>query len=153
MGAGGGLVARGITLLGGAVMVMAASTGVVVCLGGAGLWLAVPAFTREVLGSGYVRAVASDIGKEVRVAGEMVRDLDTAVEDPNINIEDIKNVISGKVIVILDGSPFLWDLLQIEKEIKHLVQDWKEGSTHIRLIADQLEEGVEKLSERNLEFL
>jgi len=158
VGAGGGLIARGITWIGGAVMVLTASTATVVCLCGAGLMLAVPAITREILGSGYVETVNKDIKEDLRVTGDIVTHMNNILDEYSdkehccSKINAVKQAISGKIIVFQDGSQSVWDVKELQSGMKKLVQDWKEGSSHLRVIADQLEEVIGMVSENDLEF-
>ena len=157
VGAGGGIVARGITLVGGAVIVFTASTAAVVCLGGAGLLLAIPAITREIIGSKYVETVRRDIEKDIRVTGEIVNDLDKMLEkkeepESSRTIESVRQAITGQLVVLHDGSPSVWDMTELQQRMRTLVQDWKEGSGHIRVIADQLEDMIDMVRENNIEI-
>jgi hypothetical protein len=158
VGAGGGIIARGITLVGGAVMVFTASTAAVVCLCGLGLWSAIPAITREVVGSTYVETVRRDIEEDIRVTREIVNELDKMLEkeleteQSNTNIKAVRYAITNQLVVLHDGSPTVFDMTVLQQRMRTLVQDWKEGSGHIRVIADQLEDMIDMVRENNIEI-
>jgi len=154
VGVGGGFVARCVTFVGGVVMVLTASTAVVVCLGGAGMCLAIPAITREILGSRHMEVVIRDIEEDLRNTEEILGELEQRIidndgkEELNGEIQDVQNSISGKVVVLINESSTVLDMSEIKIEIRTLIKDWKHGSAHIRVIADQLEDGVEKIPQR-----
>ena len=138
-------------------MIFTATTAAVVCLGGAGLLLAIPAITREIFKSKYVETVRRDIEDDIRVTREIVSDLDKILEkkaepDSSRTIKAVRQAITGQLVVLHDGSPSVWDMKELQQRILTLVQDWKEGSGHIRVIADQLDDVTDMVFENNLEF-
>jgi len=154
VGVGGGLVARCVTFVGGVVMVLTASTAVVICLGGAGMCLAIPAITREILGSRHMEVVVRDIEEDLQNTENLLEELEKQIidndgkEELNGDIEEVKNSISGKVVVLINESSIVWDMSELKIEIRTLIKDWKHGSAHIRVIADQLEDGIEKIPQK-----
>ena len=139
-------------------MVFTASTAAVVCLCGLGLWSAMPAITREVVGSTYVETVKRDIEEDIRVTGEIVNELDkmlekeSETEQSNTNIKAVRDAITSQLVVLHDGSPTVFDMTELQQRMRTLVQDWKEGSGHIRVIADQLEDMIDMVRENNIEI-
>ena len=74
----------------------------------------------------------------------------------NVNKEIVRllartsgQVLSGTVTSVFGGVTMLWDMYQLKNGVKELAAGGEEGAIQIREIANQLEEGLMELSEKN----
>jgi len=144
IGAGGSLLARGVSLLGGGVMLFTASAAALVCIAGTGLLLAVPAITRETLGSKFVENATKAIIEDIILSSALIDSLEKEIEDKHdtAKLACIKDAVYSDMVVLHEGAPVTWSLKDLRDGVRGLAKDWKEGATHIRVIADQLEEAA-----------
>ena len=105
-----------------------------------------------------MQTVNRDIEEDIRVTGEIVNELDqmlgkkSETEQSSTNIEAVRQAITSQLVVLHDGSPSVWDMKELQQRMRTLVQDWKEGSGHIRVIADQLEDMIDMVREKTIEI-
>ena len=77
---------------------------------------------------------------------------ESETEQSNTNIKAVRDAITSQLFVLHDGSPTVLDMTDLQQRMRTLLQDRKEGSGHIRVIADQLDDMIDIVQENNIEI-
>lgn len=139
-------IGRLLSLVGGAVILVSVSTGLVMILGGMGLYLAIPVLNREILTSPYVKEVILAIEADV----ESSKLIWKAIED-NINSESDKTYSSKYTEYLNDQIMFNQDISDTDNidiacladHVLNLINLQHKTSSQIEVIANDLEQTLE----------
>ena len=141
-GLGDVFIGRLLSLLGGAVILVSMSTGLVMILGGVGLYLAIPALNKEILTSRYVTEVLVAIETDVESSELILKAIkdSISIESDETNTEDLHDqIMFSQKISDTDNI----DIIHLADHVLNLINLQHKTSSQIEVIANDLEQTLE----------
>ena len=147
---GGGLLGSLLNLAGKVVIVISLSSGLVIFLGGVGLYLAIPALNREITTSRFVSEAVRDIKTDCECSKHILDDIKHNLQDlPKTQIDVLSKVI------LFTHKPEEYDTVSVNNLSEHIlviIQKQENTSLHLTILANDLEESAETAVQSWLEI-
>ena len=137
---GGGLLGSVLNLAGKAVIIISLSSGLVIFLGGVGLYLAIPALNREITTSRFVSEAVKDIKTDCECSKHILDDIKQNLEDSDRQIDVLSNVI---LFTHKQEEYNKVSLNNLSDHILVIIQKQENTSLHLTVLANDLEESAE----------
>ena len=147
---GGGILGTLLNLAGKIVIVVSLSTGIVIFLGGVGLYLAIPALNREITTSRFVSEAIREIKTDCERSTRILDDMKQKLQEHSVTEIDVLS----KVIMFSHKSEE-YDNISVNNLSDHIlviIQKHDNSSLHLTLLADDLEESAETAVQSWLEI-
>lgn len=136
---GGGMLGSVLNLAGKAVIIISLSSGLVIILGGVGLYLAIPALNREITTSRFVseavRDIKTDCERSIHILDEIKQNRE--------NSESQFDVLSNVILFTHKQEYNTVSLSNLSDHILVIIQKQDNASLHLTVLANDLEESAE----------
>ena len=137
---GGGMLGSVLNLAGKAVIIISLSSGLVIVLGGVGLYLAIPALNREITTSRFVSEAIRDIKTDFECSKHILGEIKQNRENSERQIDVLSNVI---LFAHKQEEFNTVSLSNLSDHILVIIQKQDNASLHLTVLANDLEESAE----------
>ena len=139
-----------LTLAGRIVVIVSVSTGLVIFLGGLGLYLAIPALNREIVTSRHVTAAVAEISRDAECSRNILSQLGAGL--PSGGGEPAEHYQRLSALLLFSDKIEEVNLANLAEHITLFIRNQMNSSLQIQIIANDLEENIEVAMELMLQL-
>ena len=139
-----------LSLAGRIVVIVSVSTGLVIFLGGLGLYLAIPALNREIVTSRHVTAAVAEISRDAECSRNILSQLGAGL--PSGGGEEVEQYQRLSALLLFSDKIEEVNLANLAEHITLFIRNQLNSSLQIQIIANDLEENVELAMELMLQL-
>ena len=149
---GGGVIGSLLVLTGKAVIVIFISAGIVIFLGGVGLYLAIPALNREITTSRFVNEAIKDMKTDCELSKHILDEI-----KQNLHEQPAQHIVIDmpSKVILFTHKPEEYDRVSINNLSDHIlviIRKQDNTSLHLTILANDLEESAETAVQHWLEI-
>ena len=139
-----------LSLAGKIVVIVSVSTGLVIFLGGLGLYLAIPALNREIVTSRHVTAAVAEISRDAECGRNILSQLGAGL--PSGGGEQVEQHQRLSALLLFSDKTEEVNLANLAEHITLFIRNQLNSSLQIQIIANDLEENIELAMELMLQL-
>ena len=139
-----------LSLAGRIVVIVSVSTGLVIFLGGLGLYLAIPALNREIVTSRHVTAAVAEISRDAECSRNILSQLGAGL--PSGGGEEVEQYQRLSALLLFSDKIEEVNLANLAEHITLFIRNQLNSSLQIQIIANDLEENIELAMELMLQL-
>ena len=139
-----------LSLAGRIVVIVSVSTGLVIFLGGLGLYLAIPALNREIVTSRHVTAAVAEISRDAECSRNILSQLGAGL--PSGGGEEAEQYQRLSALLLFSDKTEEVNLANLAEHITLFIRNQLNSSLQIQIIANDLEENIELAMELMLQL-
>ena len=141
-----------LSLAGRIVVIVSVSTGLVIFLGGLGLYLAIPALNREIVTSRHVTAAVGEISRDAECSRNILSQLGAGLPSGGAGGEQPEHYQRLSALLLFSDKIEEVNLANLAEHITLFIRNQLNSSLQIQIIANDLEENIELAMELMLQL-